>query len=180
MLMAIKLIPAIINYNYYNIIKSIIFGIKIFYTISIVNIFVMTTTPTKILEVFMLFLIPLKKLSIAVEDIPVIIIIALRFMPVVLSESQKLVYTYDSRNVSANRFNIIGILSKYFLVIKKLFINSLHRTEEITIAVKMKNLEIKDAGQFSSNKIVIDPKSIVFFCITMFVLLILLIYELII
>ena len=101
----------------------------------------LTTTPSQMIVAIKYFLKPLKKLRAPVDDIAVMIMLALRLMPILLSEKEKIETAQKARGYNLRRSGIV-IRTKAFLSLTlTVLLSVFRRADELAMAMEARNYQ---------------------------------------
>ena len=95
-----------------------------------------TTTPLSLTKALKSLLNPLNFLKVKVEDIAMIITLTLRFVPLVLEQTDKIIDAQKIRGADFNSKNVIKKIKSYTHVIVPIIISLLSRTSDIATAME--------------------------------------------
>lgn len=115
-----------------NAVKIIIRFILIIFMSTILTL---TTTPLEIADGIESLLKPLKKFKIPVQEIALVLSIALRFVPTLMQETEKIMDAQKSRGVEFNEGSLIERMKKIVPLLIPLFISSIDRADELATAM---------------------------------------------
>jgi len=104
----------------------------IFYTM----LTTLTTTPLNLTGALEYYLHPLKLLRIPVSEITVIVMIALRFIPTLMEESNRIVKAQMARGASFGEGNIIHRAKSLVPIMVPLFVSAFRRAEDLATAME--------------------------------------------
>lgn len=96
----------------------------------------LTTSPTELTYGFESLMSPLKKIKVPVGEISLMISIAIRFVPTLLDEADKIVKAQKSRGVDFETGNILNRIKNIVPILVPLFINSFRRADELAVAME--------------------------------------------
>lgn len=99
-------------------------------------ILTLTTTPLKIADALEKLFGPLKKIKVPVHEMSMMMSIALRFIPTLADETDKIMRAQTSRGATYDTGSFIGRLKGYVTVLIPLFISSFRRADELAIAME--------------------------------------------
>ncbi|MDN6195493.1 MAG: energy-coupling factor transporter transmembrane protein EcfT [Atopostipes suicloacalis] len=99
------------------------------------TILTLTTTPLEIADGIEALLKPLKSLKIPVEEIALVLSIALRFVPTLMEETEKIMNAQKSRGVEFNVGSLIERMKKIVPLLIPLFISSIDRADQLATAM---------------------------------------------
>lgn len=115
-----------------NAVKIIIRFVLIIFMSTILTL---TTTPLEIADGIESLLKPLKKIKIPVEEIALVLSIALRFVPTLIEETEKIMNAQKSRGVEFNAGSIVERMKKIVPLLIPLFISSIDRADQLATAM---------------------------------------------
>lgn len=99
------------------------------------TILTLTTTPLEIADGIESLLTPLKRLKVPVQEIALVLSIALRFVPTLMEETEKIMNAQKSRGVEFNVGSLIERMKKIVPLLIPLFISSIDRADELATAM---------------------------------------------
>ena len=101
-----------------------------------VIILTLTTSPVELTDGFESMMYPLRKLNVPVGEISLMVSISLRFIPILLNETDKIIKAQKSRGVDFEKGGIISRVKNIVPILIPLFINSFRRADELAIAME--------------------------------------------
>lgn len=107
----------------------------IFLVLSTSLLLTLTTTPLKISDALESLMSPLKKLHVPVHEMSMMMSIALRFIPTLVEETDKIMKAQVSRGADYDSGSFINRVKGYITVIIPLFISSFKRAEDLAVAM---------------------------------------------
>ncbi|TYB30687.1 MAG: energy-coupling factor transporter transmembrane protein EcfT [Candidatus Mcinerneyibacterium aminivorans] len=116
--------------------NSILFSLRIYLLIFSSLLLTFTTSPLRLTDSIEFFMKPLKKLKVPVEEISLMLVIALRFIPTIINEIDRLIKAQKSRGVNFEKGNIIQRIKKLIPVFIPLFISFFKRADELAEAME--------------------------------------------
>lgn len=117
-------------------INCLIIAFRMIFIVILNSIVSFTTTPSKLTKALKSLLSPLKYLKVKVEDIATIIALSLRFVPLVLEQTSKIIDAQKIRGADFNSKNVIKKIRSYAHVIVPVMISLLNRTNDIATAME--------------------------------------------
>lgn len=118
--------------NLFNAIKMVIrFAILIMG----MSIMTLTTTPMALTGGLESLLTPLKVIGLPIRELSLIMSIALRFIPVLIEETDKIIKAQKARGAEFDRGGIIKRAKAYIPVLIPMFVSALMRAEELALAM---------------------------------------------
>ncbi len=118
------------------LISSLFMSFRVIFMIIGSTILTLTTSPTELTDGFESLMRPLKKLKVPVGEISLMISIALRFIPTLLDETNKIIKAQKSRGVDFESGGIINRVKSIIPILVPLFTNSFRRADELAIAME--------------------------------------------
>ncbi len=95
----------------------------------------LTTTPVELADGLESLMAPLKLIKVPVRDIAMIMSIALRFIPTLFEETNKIISAQKARGASFDTGNIFARARALLPVLIPLFVNSFRRADELAFAM---------------------------------------------
>lgn len=95
----------------------------------------LTTTPVELADGLESLMSPLKLIRIPVRDIAMIMSIALRFIPTLFEETNKIISAQKARGASFDTGNLFARIKALLPVLIPLFVNSFRRADELAFAM---------------------------------------------
>lgn len=115
-----------------NAVKIIIRFVLIIFMSTILTL---TTTPLEIADGIESLLNPLKRFKVPVQEIALVLSIALRFVPTLMQETEKIMDAQKSRGVEFDVGSLIERMKKIVPLLIPLFISSIDRADELATAM---------------------------------------------
>lgn len=103
--------------------------------ISGASLLTLTTTPVELADGFESLMKPLSLVKVPVRDIAMIMSIALRFIPTLFEETNKIVSAQKARGASLDTGNIFARIKALIPVLIPLFVGSFRRADELAFAM---------------------------------------------
>lgn len=100
-----------------------------------------TTTPLEIADGIEALMRPLRKIKVPVDEIALMISIALRFVPTLMDETQKIMNAQRSRGANFGEGNIFKQARMLIPVLIPLFVNSIKRAEDLAVAMEARGYQ---------------------------------------
>lgn len=141
--------------------SAIYLGLRLVFMIIGSSMMTYTTTPNALTDGLEKMLGWMKKLHVPVHQFAMIISIALRFLPVLVEELNKIMKAQSARGVDFQEGNIFAKLKKLLPILIPLFVSAIRRSEELALAMdarcyhggegrtKMKPLQYKKRDAFA-------------------------------
>lgn len=96
----------------------------------------LTTTPIELTDGLERLLRPLKKIKVPVHDIAMMMSIALRFIPILLEETDKIMKAQTARGADFESGNLVARAKSLIPVLVPLFISAFRRADELATAME--------------------------------------------
>lgn len=107
----------------------------VFLILSTSVLLTLTTTPLKIADALESLFGPLKVFRVPVHEASMMMSIALRFIPTLIEETDKIMKAQESRGANYDTGTFINRLKGYITVLIPLFVSSFKRAEDLAIAM---------------------------------------------
>ncbi len=120
----------------YGIGRAVLMAIRlIFLILSTSLMLTLTTTPLKIADSLESLFSPLKIIKVPVHEMSMMMSIALRFIPTLIEETDKIMKAQVSRGADYDTGSFINRVKGYLTVLIPLFVSSFRRAEELAVAM---------------------------------------------
>lgn len=100
------------------------------------SLLTLTTTPIELTNAIERGLMPLKKIGVPAHEIAMMMTIALRFIPTLLDETDKIIKAQQARGADFETGNIINRAKSLIPILVPLFVSSFRRAEELAMAME--------------------------------------------
>lgn len=143
------------------LVSAIYLGLRLVFMIIGSSMMTYTTTPNALTDGLEKMLGWMKKLHVPVHEFAMIMAIAMRFIPVLVEELDKIMKAQTARGVDFNEGNIFARLKKLMPILVPLFVSAIRRSDELALAMdarcyhggegrtKMKPLQYKKMDVFA-------------------------------
>ena len=111
-----------------------------------------TTTPLNLTKALENLLKPLKYVKIPVEDVAIIITLTLRFVPLVIEQTNKVIDAQKMRGANFYSKNIIKKIKSYVYVVLPVLISLFKRIKDLVIAMESRCYSGKNRTHFKELK----------------------------
>ena len=115
---------------------AVTMAVRIVFLISGTAILTYTTLPLSLTDGIENLLAPLSKIKFPSHEIAMMTTIAMRFIPTLMDEAQKLIMAQKSRGADMETGNIVKRVKSYFPILLPLFISSFRRADELAVAME--------------------------------------------
>jgi len=120
----------------YGIARAILMAVRLMFLILSTSLMLtLTTTPLKIADALESLFSPLKLIKVPVHEMAMMMSIALRFIPTLIEETDKIMKAQVSRGADYDTGSFINRVKGYLTVLIPLFISSFRRAEELAVAM---------------------------------------------
>ena len=126
----------VITVTDYGASRAVLMAVRlIFLIISTSLLLTLTTTPLKIADALESLFSPLKIIKVPVHEMSMMMSIALRFIPTLIEETDKIMKAQVSRGADYDTGTFINRVKGYITVLIPLFVSSFRRAEELAVAM---------------------------------------------
>ena len=120
----------------YGIERAVLMAIRLMFLILSTSLMLtLTTTPLKIADALESLFSPLKIFKVPVHEMAMMMSIALRFIPTLIEETDKIMKAQVSRGADYDTGTFVNRVKGYLTVLIPLFISSFRRAEELSVAM---------------------------------------------
>jgi len=116
--------------------NSIFIALRIISLVFISSAFTFTTSPTDITDALERLMKPLKFFKIGVHEIAMIMTIALRFVPTLLEETEKIMNAQKARGANLESGNLTKRIKSLIPILIPLFVSSFRRAYDLAMAME--------------------------------------------
>lgn len=125
-----------IRLTWEGLIRSFFMGLRLILLIVGASLLTYTTSPLMLTDGIEELLKPLSKIKVPAHEIAMMMSIALRFIPTLVEESDKLIKAQMARGANFDSRNIFRRARMFMPLIVPLFVNSLKRADDLAIAME--------------------------------------------
>lgn len=115
---------------------AVFMGIRLCFLIMGSSVMTLTTTPNNLTDGLEKLLGPLKKLKVPVHEIAMMMSIALRFIPILLEETDKIMKAQIARGADFESGNLIKKVKSLVPLLVPLFISAFRRANDLAMAME--------------------------------------------
>lgn len=116
--------------------RAILLAFRLFLLILVTGLLLsLTTTPLKLADALESLGSPLKKIKVPVNEMAMTMSIALRFIPTLVEETDKIMKAQSSRGAEYDTGNVFQRAKGYVTVLVPLFVSAFKRAEELAVAM---------------------------------------------
>ena len=120
--------------------EGLTFAVKMAVRLSLLilgsSIMTLTTTPTQLTDALESLLRPLKKVHVPVHEIAMMMSIALRFIPILMEETDKIMKAQIARGADFESKNLIKKIKSMVPLLVPLFISAVRRANDLAMAME--------------------------------------------
>ena len=115
---------------------AVFMAIRLVYLILGASLMTFTTTPNKLTDALESFLSPLKVIRVPVHEISMMMSIALRFIPILIEEAQKIMKAQTARGADFESGNVLRRIKAMVPVLVPLFVSAFRRANDLALAME--------------------------------------------
>lgn len=112
-------------------------GLRLVLMVSFVNLFLLSTPPSECGEAVTFFVSPLRRVVRSVAAVPLVVMIALRFVPLVMAEGNRILAAQRSRGMASGQ-KLTGRIKELRPLVVPLFRSVLRRADELSVALDVR------------------------------------------
>ena len=116
--------------------QSLLMGARLILLILGSNVMTLTTTPTRLTNAMESVMRPLKLIRVPVHEIAMMMSIALRFIPILLDETDKIMKAQMARGADFESGNLVKKAKSLIPVLVPLFISAFRRANDLAMAME--------------------------------------------
>lgn len=117
-------------------VQAVKIGIRLIYLVIGSSIMTLTTTPNQLTDGMEKILAPLNKIKVPVHEISMMMSIALRFIPILMEETDKIMKAQIARGADFESGNIIQRAKSMVPLLVPLFISAFRRADDLAMAME--------------------------------------------
>ncbi|MBA8778528.1 energy-coupling factor transporter transmembrane protein EcfT [Staphylococcus schleiferi subsp. coagulans] len=121
--------------------EGILIVLRLAYIMIISTLLTLTTSPLNLTEAFDRLFKPLKYIKVPVAALSMMMSIALRFIPTLMEELDKIVLSQKSRGSDISSGSIVSRIKAFIPLMIPLFISAFQRAEELAIAMEVRGYD---------------------------------------
>nr|WP_302229260.1 energy-coupling factor transporter transmembrane component T [uncultured Blautia sp.] len=118
------------------VVQAVKIGIRLIYLVIGSSIMTLTTTPNQLTDGMEKILAPLNKIKVPVHEISMMMSIALRFIPILMEETDKSMKAQIARGADFESGNIIQRAKSMVPLLVPLFISAFRRADDLAMAME--------------------------------------------
>lgn len=116
--------------------QAIVISVRLSLMVIIGSVLTLTTTPIALTDGLEKLMAPLKKIKVPVHEMAMMMSIALRFIPTLLEETDRIIKAQSSRGADFDTGNFIEKAKSFIPVLIPLFVSAFKRAEELATAME--------------------------------------------
>ena len=116
--------------------NAVLMAIRLTYLILGTSIMTLTTTPNQLTDGLEMSLMPLSKIGIPVHAIAMMMSIALRFIPILIEETDKIMKAQMARGADFESGNLIHKVKNMVPLLVPLFVSAFRRADDLAMAME--------------------------------------------
>ena len=132
---------AFIEITSYGVINAIFIFLRFMFIIFISTLMTLTTPPLQIADAMESIMKPLGKIGVPVHEIALMLSIALRFVPTLMDEAQKIMNAQRARGVDFGEGNLFEQMKAIIPILIPLFVSSFNRAEDLATAMEARGYQ---------------------------------------
>lgn len=110
--------------------------VRLMYLIIASSLLTLTTTPTRLTDAMEKVMRPLNKINVPVHEVAMMMSIALRFIPILVDETDKIMKAQSARCMDFEHGNVIKKLKNLVPLLIPLFISAIRRANDLALAME--------------------------------------------
>ena len=118
------------------IFKGIIISLRLILLIVLSSLLTFTTSPLKLTDAMEKLLSPLSRFGVPAHELAMMMTIALRFIPTLLEETDKIIKAQSARGVDFESGNILKRVKSLIPILVPLFMSAFRRADELAMAME--------------------------------------------
>jgi len=111
-------------------------AVRLMYLIIASSLLTLTTTPTRLTDALEKVLTPLNKIKVPVHEVAMMMSIALRFIPILVEEADKIMKAQSARCMDFEHGNIFKRVKNLVPILIPLFISAIRRANDLALAME--------------------------------------------
>jgi energy-coupling factor transporter transmembrane protein EcfT len=108
----------------------------------------MTTAPSQIIAALKYFLKPLRKIRVPVDDIAIMVTLALRLMPILLMEKERIYTAQKARGFDQGQSGLFIRLKSFLSLTSKVLAGVFRRADELSLAMEARHYHRDERSSF--------------------------------
>ena len=125
----------------YGVINAVFIFLRFMFIIFISTLMTLATPPLQIADAMESIMKPLGKIGVPVHEIALMLSIALRFVPTLMDEAQKIMNAQRARGVDFGEGNLFEQMKAIIPILIPLFVSSFNRAEDLATAMEARGYQ---------------------------------------
>ncbi len=160
----------ILNITREGIQRGLFIAVRLFYLILSTSWLTLTTSPIALTDGIERILSFLKIIRIPAHEIAMMMTIALRFIPTLMEETEKIIKAQMARGADFESGNIVKRIQNFLPIIIPLFVSAFHRADELSIAMEARCYRGGE-GRTHYRQLLITKVDYIFMIVTLLILI---------
>ncbi len=118
------------------LIQAVFLGTRLILLVSITSVLTLTTTPISLTDGIEYLLKPFKKIGVPAHELAMMMTIALRFIPTLIEETDKIMKAQSARGADFESGNLIERAKALIPLLVPLFLSAFKRADELAMAME--------------------------------------------
>lgn len=118
------------------VMSAVIMSLRLVFLIAGTSLLTLTTSPIQLTDGIEKLLSPFSKIGLPAHELAMMMTIALRFIPTLLEETDKIIKAQMARGADFESGNIVSRAKALIPILVPLFINSFRRADELAVAME--------------------------------------------
>lgn len=124
-----------INMTWEGLYKTVFISLRLIFLLLGSSLMTLTTTPNQLTDGLERLLSPLKILHVPVHELAMMMSIALRFIPILIEETDKIMKAQAARGADFETGNVLQRLKNMLPIFVPLFVSAIHRAGDLALAM---------------------------------------------
>jgi energy-coupling factor transport system permease protein len=116
--------------------RAIFVSLRLLFLIVITSLLTLTTSPISLTDGLERLLSPFSKLGLPVHELALMMSIAIRYIPTLMEETDKIIKAQTARGADFESGNLVQRVKALFPLLVPLFVSSFRRAEELALAME--------------------------------------------
>lgn len=130
-----------ISIDTHGVLEGIYIVLRLMFIIMISTVMTLTTSPIDLTDAFEKLLTPLKWIKVPVHQLSMMMSIALRFIPTLMNELDKIILSQKSRGSEISSGGIVNRIKAFIPLLIPLFVSAFQRAEDLAIAMEVRGYD---------------------------------------
>ena len=118
------------------ILYGALISLRLILVIVLASLLTLTTSPLKLTDATERLLSPLKVVGVPAHELAMMMTIAIRFVPTLLEETDKVIKAQKSRGLDFNSGGVVSRLKAFVPILVPLFLSSFRRADDLALAME--------------------------------------------